>query len=171
MRLVSGNNHWIGWFTQPAEVILTLWLLLPWQPLPGLRRLYVTSIPLFGALSALVLVLTDPHVSYERWVLPCQALVALAAALQTGVMLALRSPDLLTEQDWFWICSGLALFWISAIPIVPFSEAYMKTHLELVRNVLMARAMLIPIAFALMTWGVLCKRPSRVLPGPSSVPV
>lgn len=167
--LLTGNNHWVSWFMQPCEVALTLWLLSWWQPHERLRRLYLRGMSAFVLASGVVLLVTNPWVTFDRWVNSAQALVALAASLHTAVHRSLLSREMLTDQGWFWICSGLALFWMTIIPISPFVDALLPTHVGLVRDIIIARACLIPAAFCLMTWGVMCKRRSPELPGLSSV--
>jgi hypothetical protein len=91
----------------------------------------------------------------------------LAAVLHTLVYGAVRSRRLLTEQDWFWICFGLAVFWASYIPVAPFAIALIGSHVDWVRRAYIARAVLMMCAFLLITWGILCQRAAVRLPGRS----
>jgi hypothetical protein len=150
-------NLWVTWFTQPMEVALTLWLLSHWQP-SGLARTYRVAILVMLAAWAVLLVLTQPSVTFDQYIGPLLSLVALVGSLHTLVRRTLESRGLLPGQDWFWICAGLSLFWLLYVPVDAFVEATFGTDESLAALVHNIRTGIMPVPFFLMTWGVLCRR-------------
>ena len=156
--IVTGSSLWVGYFIMPIEVCMTFWILTLWQPNEPLRRLYRITISVVAVLSGILLLVTDHVVAFERWIAPALALVSLAAVVHTLIHNSLRSLQLLTSQDWFWICLGMALFWLMFAPLPPFADALLASNLEWVRMAYLARAWTIIAAFALISWGILCPR-------------
>ncbi|MFI4978486.1 MAG: hypothetical protein ACHQC8_07430 [Solirubrobacterales bacterium] len=157
-----GNNLWLSYVTRPIEVFLTLWVLSLWQPTEYLRLAYSLAIPVVGALVVSVLMLTDPTVTFSRWMAPPLALLALAASLHTLVHRTLLSRAPLARQDWFWICLGMSLFWLGYVSVPVFADAFLATHEDWVWWAYVSRAYTDIAAFILMSWGIWCQRvPAR----------
>jgi hypothetical protein len=162
-----GNNRWLAYGTEPMEVALTLWLLEAWQPNAFLRLAYSVTIVLMGATVAGTLMLTDPQVTFGQWISPFLALLALAATLHTLVHRVLLSRLLLTNQDWFWVCLGLALFWLTFVPFDPFLRAFMPERVDWARAAYYFRFSAMSVSFLLMSWGIVCQRRLVLSPGRS----
>lgn len=159
-----GNNLWMVYVTLPIEVGLVLWLLSEWQPTELLRLTYTLAIPVMGTVVISLLMLTDPTKTFYRWVSPFLALLALVAALQTLVHRALLSRSRLTEQDWFWVCLGMSLFWLGYVSVPVFADAFLVAHEDWVWWAYVSRAYTDIAAFILMSWGIWCQRvPARSL--------
>jgi hypothetical protein len=154
----TGNNHWTAYYTIPVEVGMTLWILSAWQPEGPARRAYVLSIAATGTAIAVALLLTDPQQTFDVWVAPLAALVAFAAVLHTLVTRALRSREALGHLDWFWICLGLALFWVVQISTPALMTAFIETHRDLVVRVFLVRSAIMIGAFVCIAWGIVCPR-------------
>ena len=152
---LTGNNLWLGYLTLPLEVGLFLWMLSVLQPTEYLRTAYSLSVPVIGLVVIALLVLTDPAKTFDRYVAPGLALVTLSASLETLVLRSLESRAPLTQQDWFWLCLGLSLFWLSFVSITIFHQAFIGTHVDWVVTALIARAWVDIVAYSLMAWGLL----------------
>src|SRR5262245_2439329 len=131
--LLYGSNLWVSYFMMPVEACMTFWILELWQPDDRLRRFYRLVLRVVALLSAIVILATDRVVAFEQWIAPALALVSLAAVVHTLVHRSLRSEQLLTSQDWFWICLGMALFWLMFAPLPPFADALLESNLDWVR--------------------------------------
>jgi hypothetical protein len=153
----TGNNLWTGYLTLPVEIGMTLWILSSWQS-PRWARAYLLAVPVIGATVAIVLSLTDPLRTFDVWVSPILALLALAASLQTLVLRALQSRDALVRLDWFWICLGMAIFWVVQVSSPVFAFAFMRPHQDWVVTILLFRAGLMILSFVCMSWGIACLR-------------
>jgi hypothetical protein len=150
-------NLWIQWFMMPLEMLMTLWILASWHS-PRFRRVYATVGIMVSVLVGLFLTLPDRSRIFEQWLAPVIALMALVATVHTLVLLSVESFAPLTRQDWFWVCIGLALFWLMYVPIAPFADALVGSNTDWVMTAYIARAWVCLFSFLLMSWGVLCPR-------------
>lgn len=164
---LHGSNLWLSYFTLPTEVGLSLWFLALWQPNEFMRLVYQLAIPAMLVVTMVALLLADTATAFDLWVSPFLSLLALTAALATLVFRSITSLRQLTEQDWFWVCLGLAIFWIGFVAVPPFHRAFIETHREWVVWAYIVRAWTVVGAFLLMTWGVLCPRLLQGSPGRS----
>jgi len=153
----TGNNLWTGYVTLPLEIGITLWILSSWHSARWARA-YLLAGPLIAAAVAVVLLVSDPLRTFDVWVSPILALVALAAALHTLVTRALLSNDALVRLDWFWISLGMAIFWVVQISSPVFAFAFMQSHPDWVELILLCRAGLMILGFLSMSGGILCLR-------------
>jgi len=161
------NNLWIWYLTSPVEVSLTLWVLGWWQPSERLRRGYHAAIPVLCAGMGAILLLTDPGVTFELWVLPGVSILMLAAALQTLTYRSLLSREPLTSQDWFWVVLGLAGVWVSSVGVTAFGAAFNVSHPDWVGWAYVGRAGVLMVSYTSMAWGVVCPKLHARLPGRS----
>jgi hypothetical protein len=152
------NNLWTGYFTRPLELGMSLWILSDWQPNESLRLTYNLAIPITGTVVASLLVLTDPSVTFYRWIAPLLGLLALVASVHTLAHRTLLSRVPLTDQGWFWICLGMSLFWLGDVSVPVFADAFVVTHETWVHWAYMGRAYTDIAAFGLMAWGILRSR-------------
>jgi hypothetical protein len=152
---LAGNNLWLGYLTLPVEVALFLWMSSVLQPTEYLRTAYSLAIPVIGTIVVALMTLTDPAQTFDRFIAPALALVALTASLQTLVLRSLESRTPLTQQDWFWLCLGLSLFWLSFVSITIFHQTFIGAHSEWVVTALIARSWVDIAAYLLMAWGLL----------------
>lgn len=150
-------NLWIQWFMMPLEMLLTLWILASWHE-PMFRRIYATAGAMVAVLVGLFITLPDRSRIFEQFLSPVIALVTLGATVHTLVLLSLRSYVPLPRQDWFWVCIGLALFWLMYVPIAPFADALVRSKVDWVMTAYIARAWVCLFSFLLISWGVVCPR-------------
>lgn len=148
------TNLWVSYFALPLDVSLMLWMLAEWQDRPLARRVYRLAIPVVLAGTGVMLVATDPRMTFDVWTWPGLTLVALIAVAHTLVTRTLDSRAPLTEQGWFWVCLGLALFWISSVPLPAFAQAVIVQRQEWVVRAYVVRAWILIGAFAVICWGV-----------------
>ena len=158
VMVLHGNNLWTSYFTLPLEVGMSLWILSSWPIPPRVRRAYGWIIVAMVLGGGAALAVTDPGITFEVWISPMLALLALAASIHTLVHNSLTSHLPLTRQDWFGISLGLSLFWVLSVPMPPFATAAMSRNIDWVVMVYTARAWVMILSFVLMSWGVLCSR-------------
>lgn len=167
VAFMRGPNLWLAYFTLPVELCLTLLLLAEWQLTARLRSAYRRALPVCIAGHAVFLALTDRAVTFEIWVIPLSGLIALAGILHTLVHRSLTSRGPLTDQGWFWVLLGMALFWATFVPVPPFAQAFIAPRIDWVRSAYIVRSWIKIAAFALITWGVVCQRLATRSPGHS----
>lgn len=160
------NNLWLSWYAMPVDVSLMLWTLEYWQTRPVARRIYRLAIPAVILFTAVMVLATDPTRTFDVWTWPLLALAGLSAAVHTLVVRSLGSRSPLGVQDWFWVCLGLIVFWISSVPLPAFAQAVINTRESWVISVYVVRAWVLIGAFVLITWGVRQPR-TTLFSGPS----
>ncbi len=160
-----GYNLWINYFSEPIESAITLWILMSWQVSDAWVWTYRLGMPILLALVAALLLLTDPTYSFANWIGPGIAIITLAGSLQTLIQRTLLSREILTTQDWFWVCLGITVFWACYVPVAPFAMAMIASHQDWVRMAYLVRAVVMMGSFFVMTWGVLCIQPQIPSPG------
>ncbi len=164
--LVFGENLWLTWFSEPIESAVTIWILMAWQASDGRMRFYRAAIPILLVVVAALLLLTKPERTFSTWIGPGIALVTLIAGLQTLIERTLLSREILTRQDWFWVCLGLTVFWACYVPVAPFARAMLTMHQDWVVTAYLVRAYVMVASFLVITWGILCT-PRILSPGHS----
>ena len=161
-RALFGDNHWVTWITEPMEVGLTIWLLACWQPWKRAAPWYRAAPVVVLIATALALLITNPADEFDKWIGPAMGLVALVATLHTGVHRALRAITVLPGEPWFWICSGLALFWLGYIPVDAFAMNYLHSKPAWSVIAYVTRSSLLPIPILLLAIGAWLGRPREI---------
>lgn len=164
------NNLWVGYVSNPAVGIATLLALAGWQGTLRARRALHLLVPVFAAGWVVTVAAAEDLHGFSVLAFPLQSLLLLGLSLFTlvGKSLTLGSHGTL-EQDWFWICSGLALSNGAASAAEPLSAMLLKHAPERLVQLFNFKAG-IDLASALaITVGMLCPVPTAPS-GPSSSP-
>ena len=157
--LTHGSNIWPAYLLDPVQVIIVFWLLEGWQTTWMSRLAMRLLLPIY---LAAVVALTVLFESSDHFGL-------LTTTLTSGVLLGVVGYTLVTrirnhrlgllEQDWFWICCGLALNYLLEagftpvlrrltmdVPRAPYFEAVRNVRFlaNLVVMLILARGMLCP---------------------------
>ena len=172
VSMLVGTNAAVPYFTLPIEAATTLWLLSYWQVSGRMQHALRLLTSLVLVISALLILFADPVRNFVRWIGPSISLATLVLVLETGISRAYATIARLDEQDWFWICGGLALFWLAYVPVDAFATSFLRTHLTWAVAAYLARAALLPISCSMMAFGVWRSRPrSRPPMSSPAVPV
>jgi hypothetical protein len=163
------NNLWVGYVSTAIAGTVLLWALSWWQSHSVSRLAIRVLIPLYLlAQLALILTVEDPD-NFSLVTDTLSGVVLLTLVLYTLVVRSLEERDQLTRFDWFWVCSGLALSYSSAMAIGPISRLLIVDHRELVLNLYEVRAIADTVAITVIARGLLCPMPS-LRSGGSSLP-
>ena len=152
------NNHWVVYVFVPLQGAVILWALSLWQTRQMARLTIRTAIPPFIVAWA-VLLLWEDMSNFSAVAEPVYSLLALGAALYTLLTRSSEATEPLVQQDWFWICAGLALHFGALATLTPLSAALVKTHPEVVTRAYDLRAVVNVLAFVAITIGILCPLP------------
>ena len=89
-------------------------------------------------------------------------LVLISLTVYTLVVRSLDEGGSLTQFDWFWVCSGLALYFSTATAIEPLSR-YLESTASLPQlwALLEVRAVADTVAMMVIARGLLCPMPPR----------
>lgn len=158
-RTGGTNNLWLTYIVVPLHNTIMLWTLSLWQEDPVSRLAFRVAIPL----DLLALVALIPAVqsaaTFNQFTWPFQALVLLAGSLYTLVTRAIREPERVTSQDWFWITFGTSLFFAFRMALPPFVELMLSTNSELTRLAYVVTAWADIVAYILIARGMVCPLP------------
>jgi len=165
------NNLWVGYVFMPMTGAVALWALSLWHE-PGTAQLALRlAIPLFVAVSAaLTLRVEDAH-AFSLVAAPFHGLVLLIAAIWTFILRSLGETTTLLRRDWFWAVAGLMLYAGTSAALEPVAWYLVSAaRMDLLFLAINAKAGSDIVAFAVITWGVLCPVPPKSSGGSSSPP-
>jgi hypothetical protein len=153
------NNHWTSYVAQPIEGALVLWVLSRWQVRSVARLTIQLLIPLYLLAMLALTIVVERLNTYSIVTNSVTSLLILALSLYTLLTCSLIERGRLTRFDWFWICSGMALFYGSDVAIEPFSRAMMSGRVDLVIAATALTSALELIALLAIAQGMLCPNP------------
>ncbi|MBL8996593.1 MAG: hypothetical protein KJZ74_01490 [Gemmatimonadales bacterium] len=165
-----GNNHFISFAMTPLQGLAVLWAIAEWQVRPVLRMTVRLCIPLIALWWLVDIAFLEDITSFSTIGSPVYYLIALAAAMLALVTGAREEEESLLRQDWFWILSGLAIYFASnATVTIVQGAAIAGGDLALAVRAGTLKAVLDIISLLLMTGGFLWA-PRLTSSGDSSLP-
>ena len=167
LAFARGENIWLLYVTTPASGATALWALSGWQSNEFWRVSYRAGVVILLVVAVAVAVTVPQSTMFDQLVAPLHDLVVLVAALHTLVHLTLRSSMAITQEEWFWITLGMALYFAASVAIRPFAQALVVSQPDWVRAAYLVRAGIQTLAFTLVAWGVFWPSYSRRFGGHS----
>lgn len=152
------NNLWLGYLSTPVLGTTMLWALSLWQQQPA-RLATRIAIPLALVAWLALVVLFEDIRTFSTAGEPLYALLCLAAAVYTLGANAVRESEPLLQRDWFWISTGVALYFGSAATLSILSAILVEPRPDIVVNSYRIKSLLDLLAFAAITGGMLCSKP------------
>jgi len=163
------NNHWVSYVSDPIFGGITLWILSRWQVSSVARLTLQLLIPLYLATMLGLSLAVEQVDTYSLVTNAVTSLLLLALSLYTLLTCSLAERGRLTRFDWFWICSGMALFHGSDVAFEPFSRAMLASRVDLVFAAIELTSFIEIFAFLAIARGMLCPNPP-LSSGGSSLP-
>lgn len=149
------NSLWLRYIVSPTSDVLMLSALSLWQSHPlrriGIRVAMVVLIPVWIGYA-----ISEGVGAFGRYSDPLRSIVILVAALVTLVGNAVSTTARISGQDWFWIASGVALYFALEAALGPFFEVIFPNSREIAQNGLLFKARFDILAFVLIAIGLLC---------------
>lgn len=149
------NNLWLRYVTSPTSDILILWALSLWQDHPlrriGIRVAVFLLIPVW-----LIYAIYEGPGAFGRFSDPLRSIVILLAALVTLVGNSLNTNKRIVQQDWFWVASGIALYFALEAAVGPFVEYVLHQARDVASRAFLFKARIDIVAFLLVAVGLLC---------------
>jgi len=162
------NNHPITYVALPLQGAAILWALSLWQLRPVARLTLRLIIPAFLVAWVVLVLGVEDLFNFSAVAEPVYSLLALGAALFTLLTRSSDASEPLLRQDWFLICSGLALHFSALAVLTPLSAAFVRSDPELVSRAYEVRGAINILSFVIIAAGMLCLRP--IPSGPSFSP-
>lgn len=162
------NNHFLSYAEICVQGPVILWALSLWQTKPVARLTFRLIIPPFLIAWVLLTLLVEDTTNFSSIAEPVYSMLALGAALYTVLSRGTQESEPLLQQDWFWICTGLAVHFVGWIVITPLGAAYVRTDPAMFIRASMVQFGINAGSFIVIAIGMLC--PRQVQSGPSFSP-
>lgn len=168
-----GNNHVVSFVLVPVQGVAILWAIAGWQVRPLLRQTVRLCIPLLLLWWGVDIAYLEDISSFSVIGSPVYNILVLGAVLLAILTRARAAEESLLRQDWFWMLSGLMIFFATnAIVTIVQGAAIESGDLELAVRAGSLKAAIDIISYLLLTGGFLWahRRTSSgdsLSPGPS----
>ncbi len=171
IAFTGNSNLWLSYIAQPVLLVLALAALSMWQTRELPRQVIRAAVPVSLVAGMALVLLVEDTGSFSAIAAPMFALVGLGASLLTLVARASDETDSLLRQDWFWITSGMALYFGALAALMPMARLLIGAHGELVDRAWQLWGASAIVANGAIAVGMLCPNPSLPQPsGASSLP-
>lgn len=154
------NNHFLTPIFTPFQGVVILWALSLWQTRHVPKLTIRLAIPCFLIAWAAFTVTIEDVRNFSLAAEPVYSMLALGAALYTLVTRGGDATEPLTQQDWFWICAGLALHFGALAVVLPLAAGLVHADPPMVVRAYAVRAIVNVLAFICITIGFLCPTPA-----------
>ncbi len=163
------NNHFLSYIFTPFQGAAILWALSLFQIRPIARTTIRIIIPIFVVLWAVALLTVENIRNFSTIAEPVYSILALGTAVYTLVSRSADATEPLAQQDWFWICGGLALYFGALTVLLPLSAALVYRRPDIVTNAYVVNIVVNILASLCLANGFLCS-PRSTPSGSSSSP-
>jgi hypothetical protein len=153
------NNHWTSYIAQPIEGAVVLFALSRWQVKSVARLTIQLLIPLYLVTMLALTLIVERLDTYSMFTNSVTSLLILALSLYTLLTCSLVERGRLIRFDWFWICTGMALFYGSGVAFEPFSRSIVSSHPDLVIAATDLLSFIELFALLAIARGMLCPNP------------
>ena len=162
------HNLGIRYLVGPVETGVVLIALSLWHGDSVARLALRVAVPVFTLIWFLLVAFVERTDTFGLVTGPLQALVLLVASLGT-LLLRVRSQEGgLLQEDWFWVCAGLSLWYGTSAALEPLSRLLVAEHPSVVSSAYQVKAVVDILASLIIARGMLCPIPPRPSGGSSS---
>lgn len=167
-HILHQNNLWLEYVGTALSGAVLLWTLSAWQvhSVPQLALRVLTPLYLLAHLT-LVLTIEDLD-NFSLVTETLNGLLLLSLVLYTLIVRSLDEREHLTRFDWFWVCSGLALYFGCDMAVDPLSRLLLAGGTDLLVTLILTRSVVDMIAMLAIARGLLCPLPPHRSGGSSS---
>lgn len=152
------NNHPVSYVALPFQGAAILWALSLWQLKPVSRLTLRLAIPVFVVAWIVLVATTENLYNFSAVAEPVYSMLALSAALYTLLTRSAATNESLLREDWFLMCTGLALHFGALAVLTPVAAAYLYRNQQLVMRAYEVRAAFNITAFVIIAVGFTCPR-------------
>jgi hypothetical protein len=150
------NNLWLDYLTTALEGALMLWILSGWQ-ISAVARLAVTFlVPAYLLAEVLLYRIVENNRTFSLATGTLSGFVLLCLVLYTLVTRSLAERGYLVESDWFWVCSGLALYYCFSTALEPMVRYLISADTNRLVMVFEFKAVWDCVAMMVIARGLLC---------------
>src|SRR5260221_988940 len=150
------HNLWLRYPVGLLEVVILLIALSLWHRDSVGRLALRVAVPVFTLTWVLLVAFVERTDTFGLVTGPLEALVVLSAALVTLLVRVRSQEGGLLQEDWFWVCVGLSLWFGSAAALEPLSRLLVETHPAVVYSASQVKAVVDVLASLIIARGMLC---------------
>jgi hypothetical protein len=156
VAVVAGNNHVVSYISSAATGALFLLALRDWQLTARERRAFQVATLVFVVVWVALVAFVEDMREFDRVTAPMYSLTLLAAGTWTLLRRAnVSEATPLTQSDWFWVCSGTAVYGAATALAAPIGAILItRQRFDLFDIAWQVRAALSTLGFLLMSWGI-----------------
>ncbi len=156
LALEGRNNLWLRYPFGPLEVALLLIAVSLWHRDSVARLALRVAVPVFTLTWVLLVAFVERTDTFGLVTGPLEALVVLLAALLTLLVRVRTQEGGLLQEDWFWVGTGLSLWFGSSAALEPLSRLLVETHPAVVYSAFQVKAVVDVLASLIIARGMLC---------------
>jgi len=168
LSIRSIENLWLIHIFTPVGVFLLLLAFARLQVHELARTMILAMIPLFLITWAFLLVTSDSLADFPVYGRTVSALLIVAVAAYTLLVLSQHALTAVTSQPWFWLTVGLLVYFPYLVMLNPLSSALHGRSEELLFTLYRVNAALMIVSNLFITRAILCQK--RQSSGGSSSP-
>jgi len=162
------HNLWLRYPFGPIEAGVVLVALSLWHGDSVARLALRVAVPVFTLIWILLVAFVERTDTFGLVTGPLQALVLLVASLGTLLFRVRTQEGRLSQEDWFWVCTGLSLWYGTSAALEPLSRLLVAEHPSVVSSAYQVKAVVDILASLIIARGMLCPIPPRPSGGSSS---
>lgn len=166
--LSGRHNLGIRYLVGPVETGVVLIALSLWHGDSVARLALRVAVPVFTLIWILLVAFVERTDTFGLVTGPLQALVLLVASLGTLLLRVRTQEGGLSQEDWFWVCAGLSLWYGTSAALEPLSRLLVAEHPSVVSSAYQVKAVVDILASLIIARGMLCPIPPRPSGGSSS---
>lgn len=159
-HILHRNNLWLEYLCTAISGAILLGALSAWQIHSVPQLAFRVVIPLYLLAHIVLVTAVEDLGNFSVFTDTLNGLLLLILVLYTLISHSLEASEHLTHFDWFWVCSGLALYFSGIIAYGPISRLLIGDRPDLLWAVLEVRAVGDTIAMFAIARGLLCPMPS-----------
>lgn len=156
LSILGVHNLWLVYVLAPVDCGALLWALSLWQIDDVARVAFRLAIAASGVAFYVLAAAFDRASTFSLAALPMVQLVSLAAAAYTLVARSRVTRGDPLQEDWFWVCAGMALLFGVDAMLGPLSRLLLVSDPGLFRRAYQVNAVLTSVAFLAIARGIAC---------------
>lgn len=159
MSATNQTSLWLIHIFGPFEATILLYALSRWQIRELARLTIVLCIPAFLLLWGSLTVTTESLEKFPQYVKTVESILLVAVSAYTLVSRSRSLAEPLAQQDWFWVCVGLLVYFSMLAVLNPVANLLLEQDsMVLLMAVFEVNAALIIVHNILFAWAIRCQQ-------------
>lgn len=162
MRYLASRNQtnlWLIHAFAPFEAAILLFALSRWQTREVARLTVVFCIPAFLLLWCGLTIAAESLEQFPKYVKTVESILLLAVSAYTLVTRSRSLAEPLTQQDWFWVCVGIMIYFSMLALLNPVANLLLEhDSIVLLMAVFEVNAALIILHNFFFAWAIRCQQ-------------